>query len=187
MNPDNTRRWLKSLLVFIIALHVMLPMAFAHPQSAVEEIDAEEQRLNLLDSIMAESDGNVEIIIEDSLLERILQTPVGHSRKGKQRSGEVIRRGINKLSGYRIQVFGDGRNQHSLEARAKTRGSAIVARFPKYRGQIYTFSSSPNWFTRVGNFRTHTEAAAALSELKSAFPAFASEMRIVQSKIVVIK
>lgn len=95
--------------------------------------------------------------------------------------------GINKMPGYRIQVFSDGRNQHSLESRARARGSAIVARFPKYRGQVYTFSSAPNWYARVGNFRSQEEAASALAELKRAFPQFASEMRVVRSRIVVVK
>ena len=98
-----------------------------------------------------------------------------------------MRPGINKMSGFRIQVFSDGRNQHSLERRAKARGNAIAARFPKYRGQVYTSSSSPNWYTRIGNFRTQAEAQAAIAELKRAFPQFASEMRVVKSQIVVIK
>ena len=59
-----------------------------------------------------------------------------------------------------------------------------MARFPKYRGQVYTFSSSPNWYCRVGNFRTAAEANAALAELKRAFPAFASEMRTVKSTVI---
>ena len=75
----------------------------------------------------------------------------------------------------------------TLEARAKARGSAILAKLPKYRGQVYTYSSSPNWYTRVGNFRTNAEASAALTEMKKAFPNFASEMRIVKCQIVVIK
>jgi hypothetical protein len=62
-----------------------------------------------------------------------------------------------------------------------------VAKFPKYRGQVYSFSSSPNWYTRIGNFRTSAEASAALQEIKRAFPQFASEMRVVKSQIVIIK
>ena len=91
------------------------------------------------------------------------------------------------MYGYRVQVFSDGRNQGTLEARAKARGSAVLARFPKYRGQVYTYSQSPNWYTRVGNFRSQQEANAALHELKRAFPSFSSEMRVVKCKIVVIK
>lgn len=90
---------------------------------------------------------------------------------------------LGKVEGYRVQVFSDGSNPATLQTRAKARGNAIVAKFPKYRGQVYSFSSSPNWYTRVGNFRTQEEASKALSELKRAFPAFAAEMRVVKSVV----
>lgn len=143
-----------------------------------------DEKENIVARIIEESEGNVEIDIPDNILTLILTPPSGNKR---QTTEQQLRPGINKMDGFRIQVFSDGRNQSSLEARAKARGSAILAKFPKFRGQIYTFSSSPNWYTRVGNFRTQGEANAALSELKRAFPKFASEMRIVKCKIVVVK
>lgn len=97
-----------------------------------------------------------------------------------------IKPGINKIQGYRIQVFADGSNQRTLEARARARSNAIIAKFPKYRGQIYSFSSAPNWYTRIGNFRTQEDASAALAELKRAFPGIGNEMRVVRSQIIVI-
>lgn len=135
---------------------------------------------NVVEKIQTESNGNVIIDIPENLLDLLLHS----ARKGHSHE---IKPGINRLSGFRIQVFSDGRNQHTLEARAKARGSAILAKFPKYRGQIYTYSSSPNWYTRVGNFRTNAEANAALTELKKAFPGYSSEMRVVKSQIVVVK
>ncbi len=131
---------------------------------------------NIVERIQAESNGNVIIEIDDDLLEKILTDP-GVVKKKETRDLNASR------SGYRIQVFSDGRNQSSLEARAKARGNAIVARFPKYRGQVYTFSSAPNWYTRIGNFRNEEEAQKALDELKRSFPSFSSEMRVVKSKI----
>lgn len=136
---------------------------------------------DIVEKIERESNGNIVIDIPPSILELILRNEA--PKPGRQE----IRPGINKLSGFRIQVFSDGRNQHTLEARAKARGSAILARFPKYRGQIYTYSNSPNWYTRIGNFRTNAEANSALEELKRAFPNYASEMRVVKCQIVVIK
>ena len=94
---------------------------------------------------------------------------------------------MKKTQGFRIQVFSDGQNPQTLQSRARARGNAIVARFPKYRGQVYTFSSSPNWYTRVGNFETQAEASRALGELKAAFPQFAGEMRIVKSPVTIVK
>lgn len=129
---------------------------------------------------MEESGGNITIDIPAPILTTILDNG------GKRPTGDT-KNGIHKMAGYRIQVFSDGRNQSTLESRAKARGNMILSKFPKYKGQIYTFSSSPNWFTRVGNFKTTSEANTALSELKKAFPNFASEMRVVRSQIVVIK
>ena len=136
---------------------------------------------NPVENIMEDSNGQVTIEIPANLLETILQNTT--VRKGNL----DLKSGINKMTGYRIQVFSDGRNQSTLENRARARGNMILSKFPKYKGQIYTFSSSPNWYTRIGNFRTASEANSALTELKKAFPNLSSEMRVVKSQIVVIK
>lgn len=161
-----------------------LLIATAHiaPLSAFSQSHNGDTQNNIVTKIIEESNGNVVIEIPEAILQQIL-TPA----KTQQREEPGLRPGINKMQGYRIQVFSDGRNQSSLEARAKARGSAVLAKFPKYRGQIYTYSQSPSWYTRVGNFRSQSEANAALAELKRAFPNFASEMRVVKCKIVVIK
>lgn len=153
------------------------------PAMAQSESDADESPANVVERIEQESLGKISIEIPEELIQKLMQ-PDEHKASSNTPN---LRPGINKLSGYRIQVFSDGRNQHSLEQRAKSRGNAIAAKFPKYRGQVYSFSSSPNWYTRVGNFRTSAEASAALAELKRAFPQYASEMRVVKSQIVVIR
>lgn len=155
----------------------------ALPVAAQSETSSEETKISPVVRIQRESNGNIVISIPDDILDMLMSDQDSQKRQ----SGPVIKPGINKMTGYRIQVFSDGRSQHSLESRAKARGSAIVTRFPKYRGQVYTFSSAPNWYTRVGNFRSSNEASAALVELKRAFPQFASEMRVVKSPIVIIK
>lgn len=143
---------------------------------------------NPVDSIEYIANGNIEIVINPDLLEDILEPPQRKKITTSVGNRATHRKGtIGKVRGYRIQVFSDGRDQHSLESRAKQRGNAIAAKFPKYRGQVYTYSSAPNWITRVGNFQTSSEAQAALSELKSAFPRFAGEMRVVSTQIYVIQ
>lgn len=143
----------------------------------------ESSSASAVERIEAGSQERIKITIPDFILDLLMSD----QDKEKKQTGPVIRPGVNKLNGFRIQVFSDGRSAHSLESRAKARGSAIVAKFPKYRGQVYTFSSAPNWYTRIGNFQTQQEAAKALTELKKSFPQFASEMRIVKSQIVIIK
>lgn len=153
------------------------------PAAAQTEHQSEPMRSNPVEVIEKESDGKIKINIPENILELIISDQDAQ----KKATGPVIKPGVNKLTGYRIQVFSDGRSHHSLESRAKARGSAIASKFPKYRGQVYTFSAAPNWYTRIGNFQNINEANSALTELKRAFPQFASEMRVVKSPIVIIK
>ncbi len=165
-----TKRFIRYLRILVLAAFMLPGWALlSHADLNPDE--------NIVQRIENESDGNVIIEIDQDLLELILTDPdLGIKKK-------TTRDPAAPLNGYRIQVFSDGRNQSTLEARAKARGNAILARFPKYRGQVYTFSSAPNWYTRIGNFRTEEEARKALEELKNSFPNFSSEMRIVKSKI----
>lgn len=171
----SLNKLIATFLIFVVTGGYILPVAAQSETGSKSE--------NPVKSIELGSHGNVVISIPDDILDLL----ISDQDMVKKSNGPVIKPGINKMTGYRIQVFSDGRSQHSLESRAKARGSAIVSRFPKYRGQIYTFSSAPNWYTRVGNFINSEDAASALAELKRAFPQFASEMRVVKSPIVIIK
>lgn len=178
------KRILRNLL-FLSAVTALLLM----PATSIAQNPEEEEangRSSLLERIEEESEGNVTFEIPDIITEQIFTTPSAPKRRADNPTPRR-QHGIQKREGYRIQVFNDGRNQASLQARAKARGNAVVSRFPKYRGQIYTFSSAPNWYTRVGNFKTQAEASAAMSELKRAFPSFAGEMRVVKCQIVLVK
>lgn len=90
-----------------------------------------------------------------------------------------------RTTGYRIQIFSDGRNQETLKSRARARAKQIVSKFPKYNNQVYSFSKAPNYYTRIGNFATRAEANGALNELRRAFPSLAGEMRVVTSEVII--
>lgn len=173
-------------VIMALCLGNLSVMAQSEQTGQNESQSESHQEPNVIQRVVESSEGNVEILIDDELMEKILTPPSSH-KKSNSGGRPAIKPGLNKISGYRIQVFSDGRNQHSLEARAKARGNAITARFPKYRGQVYTFSSAPNWYTRVGNFQTASEANEALVELRRNFPAFADEMRVVKCQIVVLR
>ncbi len=166
--------------MMIIRRHILLIsmlilgniMIFAQNTGNIEV----ENGVSIIERIEAESNGLVTISMPDELYELITES-----------SQESLDKRNKKTVGYRIQVFSDGRNQQTLEARANERGNTIVALFPKYKGQVYTFSKAPNWYTRIGNFETITEANEALNELKKAFPGFSNEMRTVKSYIVIKK
>lgn len=174
-----------SILSIIICFLLTNANAFGaqiHTEPVVEE-EPDSIVISVPDKIMDESEGNVEIIIEDDLLDQIMEPPHGAPKTqggGKGIKKEKIKKG--QVDGFRIQVFNDGRNPGSLEARAKARQNMIASKFPKYRGKISCFSSAPNWIVRVGYFRSQSEANAALAELRGAFPKFAGEMRLVKAK-----
>lgn len=124
--------------------------------------------------------------IPSDIMENLATNPGALKRPGepqKRRTGAAVQ----KRQGFRIQIFSDGRNPSTLQARARARGNAVVSRFPKYKGQVYSFSSAPNYYTQIGNFTSSEEAHSALAELKRAFPSFAAEMRVVRSQITIIK
>lgn len=162
------------------------------PAEAMADNDENRQSAtnSVIQRIVTESEGNIDIEIPEDLMD-VIFPPVrsgnNNAPKKKAVKANVIHSGVNKLSGYRVQVFSQGHNQASVQARAKARASAVVARFPKYRGQVYTYSSAPNWYTRVGNFQTSAEASRALAELKRAFPQYAGEMRLVKCQITIVK
>lgn len=167
----------------LLCILFLLPIC-AYTQSA-EPVHQEQTEQNPIKTIEQESDGKIRINVSEELIQLILSTPkVGPSKNTSQTSQ---RQQGAKRTGYRIQVFSDGHNPSSLQARARARGNAIAARLPKYRGQVYTFSRSPNWYTTVGNFSSLSEANAALKELRGAFPTYSSEMRVVKSSIVILK
>lgn len=166
------------LRILCMTAIAVAPVAAVIAQSSLQDQVSNPPFIKIIEE---KSNGNISIDIPENILQELLKED--QSKKPKNE----LRPGINKINGFRIQVFSDGTNQHSLEARAKARGTAIVARFPKYRGQVYAFSSSPYWYTRIGNFKTQGEASAALAELKRAFPQYSADMRVVKSQIVVIK
>lgn len=161
---------ISALLLLSISLNV-----YSEEQENHQTINPEQ----IVNDIINGSNSNVTIEMSNNLYD--LLVPIKKEKK------IVNRNGTYRTMGYRIQVFSDGRNQHTLEARANARGNAVLSRFPKYKGQVYIVSKSPNWFTRIGNFETMEDANSALKELKRAFPSFSGEMRIVKCEVLIRK
>lgn len=99
-----------------------------------------------------------------------------HANHAGSASSDHARRGL----GYRIQVFSDN-NARTAKASAEYRKSLIESQMPGIRGYL-TFES-PYWRVRVGDFRTQAEASTAMRQLKTMFPAFANDLRLVREKI----
>lgn len=91
-----------------------------------------------------------------------------------QESSKVIR------TGYRVQVFDDN-NVRTAKAHAQERKQMIQSRFPEF--QAYVTFNSPYWRVKVGDFRTRSEAEAAMGAIRSAFPSIGAQLRVVRDRI----
>lgn len=90
--------------------------------------------------------GNVEII-KDSRIDQLI----------KQEGSSMT------MTGYRIQLFFDNNKASVDEARSK-----FMSTYPKI--DTYVFYNAPNYFLKVGDFRTHIDAEKIKSTIDNQFP-----------------
>lgn len=110
-------------------------------------------------------------------------SPQEESEKDKEKE-EKDRRpstgGVVKMAGYRVQVYSDS-NQRTAKSETQRKAATVSRKFPSMR--TYSTYSAPYWRLRVGDFRTRKEAEDAAASLRSAFPAYRNEIRVVRDRI----
>ena len=80
------------------------------------------------------------------------------------REGAIIPPAVNpQIDGYRIQLFFDSEREAINEARA-----TFIAKYPRI--DTYTTYMAPNFFLRIGDFRTRGEAEKVKEEINALFP-----------------
>lgn len=80
------------------------------------------------------------------------------------KQGEITPPAIKpEIEGYRIQLFFDSDREKVNAARAK-----FIAAFPKT--DTYVEYNAPNFFLKVGDYRTKLEAEKVKSEIEGDFP-----------------
>lgn len=120
---------------------------------------------------MAQKKGEVTVIkdpLVDTMIERrimLSKKPATATGSGAGSTGATPRRngGIISQMGYRVQVFygPDRRETFSEQAKFKTL-------YPKLN--TYITYKEPNYYLRVGDFRTRLEAQRLMNELRGDFP-----------------
>ena len=110
--------------------------------------------------LFAQHKGEVTIIKDpliDSLIERRIQLNKVAAPAAARNGGAIVSR-----MGYRVQIFygSDRRETYSEQARFK-------AEYPKLN--TYITYKEPNYYLRVGDFRTRLEAQSLMNELRSGF------------------
>ena len=81
-----------------------------------------------------------------------------------KKQGEIIPPAtVPQITGYRIQLFFDTEKKAVDDARAK-----FISMYPKV--DTYVIYTAPNYFLKVGNFRTHLEAEKVKISVDRDFP-----------------
>lgn len=81
-----------------------------------------------------------------------------------QKQGAIVPPAISpEIDGYRIQLFFDSDRNAVNNAR-----SIFISKFPKV--DTYIEFNAPNFFLKVGDFRTRIEAEKIKSEVEADFP-----------------
>ncbi len=109
---------------------------------------------------MAQTRGEVKVI-KDPLIDSLIAKRIALNKQKPTTTNPVSKTIVSQM-GYRVQVFyGDRKEAFGEQARFK-------AMYPKYR--TYITYKEPNYYLKVGDFRTRMEAQSFLNELKASFP-----------------
>lgn len=107
---------------------------------------------SFLSSFSFGQSGHVEVI-KDARIDALVE-----------KQSEIVPPAVNpQIDGYRIQLFFD--SDRSLINDAKAR---FVTKFPKV--DTYVTYNAPNFFLKVGDFRTRLEAERIKSQVEAEFP-----------------
>lgn len=80
------------------------------------------------------------------------------------KEGAIVPPAINsQIDGYRIQLFFDSERDAINDARG-----TFISKYPRI--DTYTTYNAPNFFLRVGDFRSRLEAEKVKEELSGLFP-----------------
>ena len=99
-------------------------------------------------------------VIKDPLIDSLIAKRIEAYREGTEvKTNKPIVSGY----GYRVQVFYGSDRREVFSQQARFRNS-----YPKIN--TYIVYKEPNYYLRVGDYRTRLEAQQLLNELKPAFP-----------------
>ena len=143
-------------------------------------------KANIVDELNAPKagQGTVKVYIDDNIKGLIgtsaASTPISDIDTTQTRpSGIVVKR-----MGFKIQVF-SGNDQRKSKNEAYYKQGQIRNQFPDI-DTVVSFHS-PFWRLRAGNYKTYSEAAHAMSELKRELPTLGKEMYVVKDMVNIIE
>lgn len=182
MNKGSLQFFTISLALFIWAFTGVC-YAQGDTVTIVEHITAIEgntvSQPSSLNKLIAPAQAEVETP-QDQTTSQTKDTEKAQEKEREPEKPRVHTPTVTKMAGYRVQVYSDG-NQRTAKAQAQQKAAMVSSRFPHMR--TYASYSAPFWRLRVGDFRTRREADNAAASLRSAFPSFRNEIRVVRDRI----
>lgn len=125
-----------------------------------------------------EEGGRIAITCPDNLLQRLV--PVAPTTDESSADDEAAASQSATRVGYRVLVFDDN-DVRTAKRNAQARRNLIVSRFPEMNAYIQF--NSPYWRVKVGDFKTRSEAEAAMQAIRAAFPNYGAQLRVVRDRI----
>ncbi len=170
----RTKTILYGAVAVVMTVFSQLPVSLcraANPDSASVSIV---NRIN--------ASGHITVDEPEALTSRLRKNIQQQSEADSTEKAQAERRNVSQSSraGFRIQVFDDN-NPRSARSEANRYRSLITQRFPEY--QAYVVFNSPYWRVKVGDFRSRREAETIMQEIRRAFPALSSYIRVVRDHI----
>ncbi len=131
--------------------------------------------------IVAElASGTVEVSLPAGFISRLAARPAAEAAPDAEDTAPASATRAKSRTGYRVQIFDDN-NARTAKHEAQARRARVGSRFPEYK--TYISFNSPYWRVKVGDFRTRSEAEAAMGAIRAAFPAYGSQLRVVRDRI----
>jgi hypothetical protein len=162
----------KILLSAVLTLSLS---SVAVSMSALGATPDQSQAPNIVEDLM--SKGNVSITQPDNMNDKLVFDSVAARETQKNTTRQQA---SSSRQGYRVEVFADN-NPRTAKQTASAKKRNLESRFRQY--PVYMVFESPYWRVRLGDFKSRAEAEAAMREVRSAFPAYANDLRIVRSTI----
>ena len=124
-------------------------------------------------------------VIQPALLQKLLEFKAQGDNEENVENGDneapEVQATPGRAAGYRVQVFSDN-NQRTAKGEARSKEKMLKEAFPEFG--TYIVYNSPFWRLKVGDFKTQHEANAAADAIKSRFPSFSREVRVVHDRIM---
>lgn len=170
-------------VILVVAMITCVASAQSHPDIVKSINNGGNVNVTLPDGLTDRSNSSLgkssNVKSDDDEGAQPVKSEVKNTDSGKRPSNISQQTVQGRKVGFRIQVYSD--NSSNGKANAQARAKALSVKFPQYR--TYLSYNAPSWRLRIGDFKDHSEASAALGKVRGAFPAYSSEMIVVKDNV----